>query len=329
VIRERLQKRNIKSFLDVDDLKSHYFDERLYREIENSPNFIIILTPGCLDRCVNEEDWLRKEILHAIETQRNIIPILKDGFSFSCLSGLKGIPPEFSQLPRHHAITYSHEYFDSVAEKLEKFLEKSNPSKQEEVKSLKIGMLDSLKGKAGNSNRWFFILFGAGAAVIAVIIYILFESFPKVEVPLKTETSAYLSEKKILTPGKPTMIEERVQPVGRDNALRILSHVKIGIYFYKDTPELSKMGHDIRNKLIQYGLKEGNIQLYGKDYSGFKELVSPKGYEIRYEPGYEDIEANLIQNILKEVFPSENFVKQPVGTGTTPNFISIFLGPSQ
>lgn len=115
LIRDAVQKQHFKVFLDVEDLGSHYFDERILTAIESAPNFILILTPGCLDRCAAEEDWLRREIHHAMTLNRNIIPILKDGFEFPPAEQL---PPEMQDLPRYNSVVYSHTYYEAMIEKL-------------------------------------------------------------------------------------------------------------------------------------------------------------------------------------------------------------------
>jgi hypothetical protein len=119
LIRKELQNRGYRVFLDVDDLKAHYFDKRLLDEIERSPNFIVILVPGSLERCDDPDDWLRREIAHAIATRRNIIPILKDGFRFPKPDVL---PADMRELARHNGVVYDSVYFDSVSDKLVSFL---------------------------------------------------------------------------------------------------------------------------------------------------------------------------------------------------------------
>lgn len=114
-VRAELERHGIGVFLDVDDLGSHYFDDRLLTEIRNSPNFILILSPGCLDACADENDWLRREISHAIRHRRNIIPLFCEGFEFPPESNL---PPDIAELPRYNAIHWSHTYYDAMIERL-------------------------------------------------------------------------------------------------------------------------------------------------------------------------------------------------------------------
>lgn len=116
-LRERLLQRGLHVFLDVVDLRRGYFDEALLRHIERTPNFVVILSPGSMDRCVNEDDWLRREIAHAIKTDRNIIPVLLKGFAFP-----GHLPDDLKDLPRHQGVEYSHFYhqamIDSILENL-------------------------------------------------------------------------------------------------------------------------------------------------------------------------------------------------------------------
>ena len=119
LLRRELQDRGWHVFLDVDDLPSCHFDDRLLLEIQDAMNFILILSPGCLDRCDNEKDWVRREIAHAISRQKNIVPVLKDGFEFP---NQQEMPENIQKLPSYHCIEYSHAYFGPTVDKLESFL---------------------------------------------------------------------------------------------------------------------------------------------------------------------------------------------------------------
>lgn len=79
ILKAELEKRGYRVFLDYDELNDGRFDSTIMQAIESAPIFIFILTPGALDRCVNEDDWVRREIEYAMETERNIIPVNFDG----------------------------------------------------------------------------------------------------------------------------------------------------------------------------------------------------------------------------------------------------------
>ena len=119
LIRMGLASAGYRVFLDVDDLPSGHFDDRLLSLIEQTRNFVLILTPGALERASNEGDWVRREIEHAIKTGRNIVPVIMPGFDFSeTASG----PESLATLARHNAVAYSHNYFDAVMDRLKGYL---------------------------------------------------------------------------------------------------------------------------------------------------------------------------------------------------------------
>ena len=77
-IKPELEKRGFRVFLDFDELKDGVFDQRIMDAIGEAPVFLLILSEGALDRCVNEGDWVREEILHAQKTRRHIVPVEVD-----------------------------------------------------------------------------------------------------------------------------------------------------------------------------------------------------------------------------------------------------------
>lgn len=119
LISSELQKRQFRVFLDVVDLRPGPFDESLLAYIGSSRNFVLILTPRALDGCNEEGDWLRQEISHAIQCNANIVPIIMPGFSFPETSAL---PQDIRSIRKHHCLSYSHEFFDAMIDKLVDYL---------------------------------------------------------------------------------------------------------------------------------------------------------------------------------------------------------------
>ena len=78
VLKTELEKRGFSVFLDFDELKDGYFDERITNAISSTPIFMILLSQNALDRCGEDGDWVCKEIEYAIKTNRHIIPINPD-----------------------------------------------------------------------------------------------------------------------------------------------------------------------------------------------------------------------------------------------------------
>ena len=134
---ECLKKENISTFLDLEELRSGPFNEKLYNAIANAENFLLILPQHALDRCVNDDDWLRLEVEHALKFKKNIIPIMADDFTFPTQ-----LPQSMQVLPYFNGVQVSREYFDASMSKIVSMLkgleerEKGTPQhgKREEVR---------------------------------------------------------------------------------------------------------------------------------------------------------------------------------------------------
>ncbi|MGN1211534.1 MAG: toll/interleukin-1 receptor domain-containing protein [Candidatus Cryptobacteroides sp.] len=77
-LKAELDRRGYSVFLDFDELRDGVFDTRILKSIDEAPIFMIILSKHALDRCVNDGDWVRKEIEYAAEKGKHIIPVNPD-----------------------------------------------------------------------------------------------------------------------------------------------------------------------------------------------------------------------------------------------------------
>jgi hypothetical protein len=148
LIKSELTNRHYKVFLDVADLDKGHFDEQLLTTIAETPNFILMLAPGSLDKCVNEGDWLRRELRQAIASARNIVPVCLPDFRFP-----DSLPPDITDLSRHQAVEYSHTLFDATIEKILKAIGKPG-------------------GASGRSRSRVRLAIGAAGAVAALVVLI-------------------------------------------------------------------------------------------------------------------------------------------------------------
>ena len=69
LIATRLRAAGYRVFFDMETMRSGLFNEQLYSVIESCKDFVIILSPDALDRCNEEGDWVRNEVLHALKTK--------------------------------------------------------------------------------------------------------------------------------------------------------------------------------------------------------------------------------------------------------------------
>lgn len=86
-----IDKTSYRSFLDFNELKDSAFGPQIMAAIDSAPVFLFVLSEGALDRCVNEDDWVRKEILYALSKGKHIVPVNPDGL-FKAFP--EGIPQE-------------------------------------------------------------------------------------------------------------------------------------------------------------------------------------------------------------------------------------------
>ncbi|MEX2212642.1 MAG: toll/interleukin-1 receptor domain-containing protein [Phycisphaeraceae bacterium] len=65
-------------FLDVDDIASGDWATQILTEVPLRAHFLLLLTRNALDRCADENDWVRREFQLAVETHRNIVSVAED-----------------------------------------------------------------------------------------------------------------------------------------------------------------------------------------------------------------------------------------------------------
>lgn len=78
-------------FFDYLTIAGGDFERVILGNIPSRAHFLVLLTPSALERCDEPADWLRREIETALANQRNIVPLMVEGFDF-------GTPKIASQL---------------------------------------------------------------------------------------------------------------------------------------------------------------------------------------------------------------------------------------
>ncbi|MDD3429335.1 MAG: toll/interleukin-1 receptor domain-containing protein [Oscillospiraceae bacterium] len=117
ILCERLTDMGYKVFFDVESLRSGDFNRALYEIIDECNDFLLILSPQALDRCANQDDWVRNEISYALEKGKNIVPVLLRGFQFP-----SDLSPNIAAIRHQNGIEASTEFFDAFIQKLRGFL---------------------------------------------------------------------------------------------------------------------------------------------------------------------------------------------------------------
>lgn len=115
---DKLTDRGYQVFYDIEALKSGPFDTKLYQKIEECDDFILVLPPQALDRCIYDEDWVRCEIRHALRHKKNIIPVLMRNFVFPLQ-----LPDDIYAVSKINGVTFeTMEYLSARVDKIESML---------------------------------------------------------------------------------------------------------------------------------------------------------------------------------------------------------------
>ena len=121
LLRSSLKEIGVHCYLDLEEDRSGQFDERLLDAIKDSANFILILTKGALDRCVNEDDWVRKEIIEAVTLDKNIIPVMYPDFVWPKELNDR-FPREVSFLEKKQGVILRQEYLQATIGKIADYM---------------------------------------------------------------------------------------------------------------------------------------------------------------------------------------------------------------
>ena len=108
IFSEYLEGQGFKVFLDVDSLTVGHFNSQLLDQIERRASFLLVCSPGCLDRCADPGDWIRTEVAHAIKLGKTIVPVVMPGFEWPSPEQL---PQEIRELQSHNAFSYNFEHW--------------------------------------------------------------------------------------------------------------------------------------------------------------------------------------------------------------------------
>ncbi|XP_053953710.1 NAD(+) hydrolase sarm1 isoform X10 [Anastrepha ludens] len=122
LLKVHLQLRGFSVFIDVERLEAGKFDNGLLNSIRQAKNFVLVLTPNALQRCVDDEegkDWVHREIVAALKSNCNIIPIIDQQFAWPETDRL---PEDMRSVCHFNGVTWIHDYQDACIDKLERFM---------------------------------------------------------------------------------------------------------------------------------------------------------------------------------------------------------------
>lgn len=114
---------------DIDTLRNGDFDTALLSRIEECTDFILILNQGAFDRTLDPSfnpvnDWMRNELSHALKHNKNIIPVMLEGFT----AFPDNLPADIAKVVRKNGPKYDSYYFDDFYRRMkQQFFETPEP----------------------------------------------------------------------------------------------------------------------------------------------------------------------------------------------------------
>ena len=131
LICKMLESAGFRCFFDSESLSFGSFADSIKENLRSSRNFILILSPGALDRCQSQDDWVRQEIalaleLHRTEQIKRIIPLFTNG-----VTGFPtDLPVDIRAITEQNAVELNHKDFDSNFARL---LERTHHEKRDKL----------------------------------------------------------------------------------------------------------------------------------------------------------------------------------------------------
>ncbi len=111
-------------FVDYTGIPSRDFERAIIENIRARAHFLVLLTPSALERCHVPGDGLRQQIEEAFDCQRNIVPLILEGFDFGSRLIAGPLTGRLETLPRYNALTIPVDYFEAAMERLcERYLD--------------------------------------------------------------------------------------------------------------------------------------------------------------------------------------------------------------
>jgi hypothetical protein len=106
-------------FIDYDGIAGGNFESVILENIRARAHFLVLLTPTALERCGNPDDWMRREIETALDSKRNIVPLMLVGFDFGTPATASQLTGKLAALKNYNGLEIPNvRFFSSEMERL-------------------------------------------------------------------------------------------------------------------------------------------------------------------------------------------------------------------
>jgi len=112
---DRLRMDGYSVSFDIDTLQKGDFDRELENRVRECKDFLVVLNHGVFDRFFDpnynpKDDWVRREIACAIIDNKNIVPLILDGFEWP----KNPLSPDVKDLARKNGIDLNPKHFEAA-----------------------------------------------------------------------------------------------------------------------------------------------------------------------------------------------------------------------
>jgi formylglycine-generating enzyme required for sulfatase activity len=105
-------------FIDYDGISNGNFETAILENIRARAHFLVLLTPTALERSSAPEDWIRREIEAALDSRRNIVPLMLEGFDFGTPAIANQLTGKLSALRQYNGLPIPEGYFSPAMGRL-------------------------------------------------------------------------------------------------------------------------------------------------------------------------------------------------------------------
>ena len=114
---QKLRDRQVDAFYDIQSIKAGHFKSIILNQIAARPYFLLVLMPGTLEHCVEDGDWVRREIEEAIALERVIVPTYTQAFDFDDIE--RYLPHDLAEaVAGFNGQELPHKWFDAAVDQL-------------------------------------------------------------------------------------------------------------------------------------------------------------------------------------------------------------------
>jgi len=119
LLEQLLKRDNFDVFIDYERLEPGPYPIQLENNIKFADAFILVLNQKSLDNCINEKDWVRREVELAMNHDIEIIPVLDINFDWT---KIKSLPDSLRKLYEYQSIDFTSDNIENSIEKLKRLL---------------------------------------------------------------------------------------------------------------------------------------------------------------------------------------------------------------